>query len=264
MPLTLAHPAAAVPFRRVLGKYANLSGLVAGSLAPDFAYFLPFGVTRSESHSLVGLVWFSIPAGFAAWWLFHALLKCPLIFLAPDAAQCRLVVFANTRQSSKAEHLASVIISIAVGALTHVMWDAFTHARGPVVEFFAPLSTSIFNVGGHDVRVYKVLQHLSTALGITLLSFWSWDWLSRAPKSASRICFPRVGEKKGLIWTMVVLVSGMVGFARGFAALPHKLSLQAIRVVAGHALVSSLSAFALTLIALGLLWRVLESQTTDP
>jgi len=55
MPLTPAHAAAVVPLWRLLGSRAVLSALVIGSMTPDFAYFLPLGVRRAESHSLAGL-----------------------------------------------------------------------------------------------------------------------------------------------------------------------------------------------------------------
>ena len=38
MPLTIAHPAAVIPFARVRRGWAVPSALVIGSVAPDFAY----------------------------------------------------------------------------------------------------------------------------------------------------------------------------------------------------------------------------------
>lgn len=52
MPFTLAHPAAAVPLRRRLGRYGTLSLLLIGSMARDLAYFLPVGVSRAQSPAL--------------------------------------------------------------------------------------------------------------------------------------------------------------------------------------------------------------------
>jgi hypothetical protein len=51
VPFTLAHPAAAVPLLRPLGRRGLLSALVIGSMAPDLWYFVPFDVTRADSHS---------------------------------------------------------------------------------------------------------------------------------------------------------------------------------------------------------------------
>ena len=76
MAFTPAHAAAAVPLHRLLGSRAVLSALVIGSMTPDFAYFLPLGVRRAQSHSLVGrhpnlpvpgashLLWGTIIGGF--------------------------------------------------------------------------------------------------------------------------------------------------------------------------------------------------------
>ena len=39
MPWTFAHPAAVLPFRRIVGRQLPLLGLVVGSMAPDMGYF---------------------------------------------------------------------------------------------------------------------------------------------------------------------------------------------------------------------------------
>jgi len=55
-----------------------------------------------------------------------------------------------------------VLISLLVGALTHVAWDALTHS--------------------HDAGWrHNWLQHLSTAGGSLVLGWWIWRKLRRAP-----------------------------------------------------------------------------------
>jgi len=46
-------------------------------VVPDLWYFVPFA-DRADSHSLAALFWFCLPAGLAAYALFHLLLKQPL------------------------------------------------------------------------------------------------------------------------------------------------------------------------------------------
>src|SRR2546422_563636 len=83
MPFTLAHPAAVIPLRRVLGRASVLSALIIGSLSPDVIYFIPLGIGRATSHSLAGLFWFCIPVGFVGYLLFHALLRPIGYYLLP-------------------------------------------------------------------------------------------------------------------------------------------------------------------------------------
>jgi hypothetical protein len=66
MPFTLAHAAATVPLLRLLGSRGVFSALVIGSMAPDFAYFLPLGVRRGQSHGLAAraLLWVVVAGAF--------------------------------------------------------------------------------------------------------------------------------------------------------------------------------------------------------
>lgn len=76
MPLTFAHPAAALPLLRPLGRYGSLSALVIGSIAPDLAFIVPIGASREQTHGLAALLTFSLPAGLLAYVLFHVLFLC--------------------------------------------------------------------------------------------------------------------------------------------------------------------------------------------
>ena len=121
MPYPFAHPAAVLPLARPLGRFAVPSALAIGSMAPDFWYFVPL-LERDESHSLVGLAWFCLPAGLLAYALFHLLLKQPLIALLSPRLGC------FTPAGLPQVPWRAVIVSLMVGALTHLVWDALTHS----------------------------------------------------------------------------------------------------------------------------------------
>ena len=175
MPFTFAHPAASVPILRPLGRYGVLSALVIGGLAPDLAYFLPFKIARAETHSLLGLFWFCLPASLLSYVLFHNFLKEPLLELLPAFASRRLGTY-NRHILSPTRWLA-VIISLLCGAITHVVWDAFTHEGAQAVIAFPILQAHLFSVGSYPVYVFKLLQHMSTCIGLFLVLWWSWRWL---------------------------------------------------------------------------------------
>src|SRR5262245_46796273 len=136
MPFTFAHPAAAVPLRGVLGRYGVLSALVIGSLTPDFPYFLPLDIPREVSHSLPALAWFCLPMGLLVYVLFHVFLKGPLLALLPPATLCRLGPYTSRFQSLPQASWTAVIVSLLCGAVTHLLWDAFTHNNAPAVRAF--------------------------------------------------------------------------------------------------------------------------------
>ena len=159
MPYPFAHPAAVLPLVRPMGRFAAPSALVVGSIVPDLWYLVPF-VDRDQSHSVAGLFWFCLPVGVASYVLFHLVLKQPLIALLSS----RLAGF-TTPALPRAPWYA-VLVSVLVGAVTHVAWDDLTHwAQYP--------------------RTYNLPQHISTALGSAILAWWVWRKLRRAPRRTS-------------------------------------------------------------------------------
>ena len=62
MPFTISHVAAVLPFSRYLKQRQLLSAAIVGSMAPDFGIFLPLHLPRSETHSMLALVAFILPA----------------------------------------------------------------------------------------------------------------------------------------------------------------------------------------------------------
>jgi membrane-bound metal-dependent hydrolase YbcI (DUF457 family) len=176
VPFTFAHPAAAVPLLRPLARFGALSALVIGSVVPDFCYFLPFRVSRTWTHSIPKLFLFCIPAGLVAYWLFHHLLARPVVDLFPASWRSRLrpVVDAHVQPAWTA-----VVVSLLVGAATHIAWDAFTHAGAPLVRVSRALRFHLVTLSGYPLSVHTVLQHLSTALGFAVIAYWIWRWYRR-------------------------------------------------------------------------------------
>src|ERR1043166_4543968 len=92
MPMTFAHPVAVLPLAK---RGLVFSALVIGSMSPDFEYFLRLHTRENFGHTLPGLFLFSVPAGFVVLWIYHALLKMPLLSLLPESHQRRLLPLAQ-------------------------------------------------------------------------------------------------------------------------------------------------------------------------
>lgn len=180
MPLTLAHPAAAVPFRK-LGL--PLSALVVGSMSPDFAKIFTLRPSVSFGHSLDGILWFCLPSGLLVLSLFHFLLKRPLIELLPAQFASRLAPFFDNTRWRDVRNLPRVCAALALGSFTHLAWDSFTHQDGWSAHHIPFLQQTFFEWKGHGVKGYKIGQHGSTVIGMTLLTVWAVGWLYRAPAS---------------------------------------------------------------------------------
>jgi hypothetical protein len=184
MPWTFAHIAAAVPFRRWSPRYFSIFGLAVGCVTPDLGYYLGLHALADFAHSLPGLA-VSLPTGLLlaalAWSLCDLLLEpLPQPHRGALRQACAGVAADFTRR-----RLLVLGASIALGALTHMAWDSFTHATGPPVEASDLLRRALFQAGGTGVPTYSVLQHLSTLFGIAVLAIVYRNWLRGLAPSAA-------------------------------------------------------------------------------
>jgi hypothetical protein len=257
VPFTLAHPAAAVPLRRVFGRWGVLSALVIGSLTPDAVYFLPVRVSQPASHSVAGVFWFCLPVGLLAYAIFHLLVKVPAVALLPGAVQRRL---SPVRPGLPRVPVLGVVLSLVAGALTHVAWDAFTHAETLPVKLLPSLRVHLFTISDFDVAVWKLLQHASTVVGAALLSWWTWTTL----RERSEIAQPAVpvlapATKVGVVM-LLVLVATAVVVAGVVQTPPSAWTLGALRLPVRRAVVAAIQAFGAASLALAVCWRALATR----
>ena len=56
MPFTFSHPAIILPLKKLPKKYISMTGLIVGSIAPDFEYFLR--MKSKYSHTMSGILWY--------------------------------------------------------------------------------------------------------------------------------------------------------------------------------------------------------------
>lgn len=137
LPFTLSHAAAVLPAVRGDGSGRGRlvpAVLVAGSFAPDLTYYaasvVPGAMEFGDfTHSFTGVLTFDV---LVAWTLVGVwlVLREPLVALLPRARQGRLAVLlrcGTTRREPTPARALWWYVSAVVGALTHVVWDAFTH-----------------------------------------------------------------------------------------------------------------------------------------
>lgn len=171
MPFTLAHPGAVVFMKN---KYLNLSGLVLGSMAPDFMYFILFSPSSNFGHTILGMVILNIPLCFFLNFIYEKYIKQAFILNLPRGLSKKYSFLIDHRNT--VSHIREAFIftySSVVGMMTHVFWDSFTHNTGYFVAKLSYLRLSI-DFWNYKIYVYKICQHGSTLLGfITILIFLS-------------------------------------------------------------------------------------------
>lgn len=218
MPFTLAHPLAVIPLART--KLA-LSALVIGSMSPDFEYFIRARQDSHSAHSILGLIVFCLPTSLLMLWLWHGLLKRPLVELLPDRHQGLLHPYLDRFTWRSMKQFALHCVAALIGAATHVVWDSFTHPWGWPVQAMSWMQAAVIPIPiGPEIAPYKALQYGSSLGGTGLLAVIYWRW-SRTRCLSGNEPGPRFSQPKRL-WICLILVTGAVapGVIVGARAYP--------------------------------------------
>jgi len=171
MPFTFSHPAIVLPLTYLPRKWFSLTGLVIGSLTPDFEYFLRMKVQSNYSHTLSGIFWFDLPLGILLAFIFHNIVRNNLFNNLPILLKARLFTFRQFNWNKYFQrNWLVVIVSIIIGAASHLFWDSFTHENAYFVQAIPTLTNTIDLFGKH-VPVFKILQHSSTVIGGLVIVF---------------------------------------------------------------------------------------------
>ena len=174
MPFTVSHAAAVLPLHRLSKHKLPLTALMVGSMAPDFGYFFSYEASRPLTHSFAGLFIFDLPIGFFVWLFYVAVLEKATITLLSDRWHTR---FAHT-DAITPSLLARAAVAILLGALTHLLWDSFTHRGTFATDAFPALLGPTPGIGW--MPWYHFLHGLSSVVGLAMLAVWA-QHLHRQP-----------------------------------------------------------------------------------
>lgn len=202
MPFTLCHPAVVLPLHGAARRRTQLSALVIGSMAPDFVYFFSLGVSGAFTHSVAGVFLYCVPAGLGAYLVYHLLLRDAFIAWAPTGIAARMVPTARWLPRDAVDAV-PIVLSLLLGAASHIAWDAFTHANTVVVRHVDLLRAPLA-LGGHVFPLYKVLQHLSSAVGCLVIAAYVVRWWTRTPSCQPLQDRPGPGQRLSVL----LLVAG--------------------------------------------------------
>lgn len=166
MPFTFAHPAIILPLYRFRHCF-SLTGLIIGSMAPDFEYFLRMRIINHYGHHFSGLFFFNIPTSIFVAFIFHHIIRNRLIDNLPNFLYQRLAIYKSFNWADYfRQHYLIILSSVLIGNLSHVIWDAFTHPSGFFVDQFTWLRTELCISSSFTIPLYKILQHGSSLIGI--------------------------------------------------------------------------------------------------
>lgn len=241
MPFTFAHPAITLPIIRLLGKRVSTTALVIGSLTPDFEYFIRFQIKSIYSHTILGVFLFCVPVGLALTFIFHTIIKRQLICNLPFFLQRKMKVLYDLNWNTYfKENTVTVLISLVIGAFTHLFWDAFTHHNG----YFATKMDILYHVislAGHDIYLYKILQHVSTLIGMLVIFI---TFFIQPNQSLKKESIPNY-------WIAILFFASSILFIR------FQFNLEIHQY--GNVIVSAISSFIIAIIIVSLFFKSIES-----
>lgn len=216
-----------------------MTGLIIGSIAPDFEKFIRMSAYDSFSHTWRSIFYFNLPLSLVLAFLFHIIVRDVMIDHLPVYFKKRLIIFRNFDWVSYfRNHYVIIILSIIVGTVSHIAWDAFTHIDGRLVRWL-PFLKAYLSVGEFRMKVFNFLQLSTSVLGL-LVVLYAYFLLPVLPVKSERV---GAGDKLRY-WTAFTLVACAIAI---------------LRYVFGHHL-SYLTNFIVVSISAGMLSLVITSS----
>jgi hypothetical protein len=263
MPFTISHAAIVLPFSRLLARRRLLSAVVIGAMVPDFGLFFPWRVYRFETHTAPGLLSFCLPVGLITYWVFQYLVKTPLMEVLPDGAAARWRRYSSPAEISSVRQWLLAAAGVLAGAVTHLVWDAFTHEGARGVRMIPWLEDPVVEIGNHHMGGVHLLQNGSSLVGLAIVLGFVWYGFrggAKPPLGASQPPAARAlrpAERRA--WVLAYVLAGIalsaawLLWAHAGEPVPHARLVSATGVAVA---VLRGSAVALLGVSLGLGWRL--------
>ncbi len=198
MPFTASHPAIILPLlkRRIF----SVSGLLMGSMVPDFEFFIRLEAHVIHGHSFWAMFWYNLPIALICISLCHLVVRNQLILNLPSYFRSKFQPFLHFDWISYCkQNFLKVIYSILIGNISHLLWDSFTHFDGLAVSNIPLLNTELWHI-----PLYHILQYVFSFLGAIAI----FRFISKMPSYKLR---GQLSIKNMLgYWLIVLLVTVFV------------------------------------------------------
>jgi hypothetical protein len=208
VPFTLSHAVVALPFLR---SRLPAAGIAAGAVAPDLPLYVPVGVTYGTTHEAWAAPTVDVLLALVLLLLWTVVLRPALAAVLPPAVAERTP--AGWDRPTVPRPTPALLGAIALGALTHVVWDAFTHPGRWGTVLLPGLDRTVAGV-----PLASWGQYAGSVLGLLLLAAWGWRRLARQERRPRSVVLPTAARRAVAAIAVVALLTGagLTGFgARG-------------------------------------------------
>lgn len=211
MPFTPAHIAAVLPVTAKPRRWVVPAAWVVGSVVPDLVWFLFSTDAYNTAHSLRGVVTLDLVVGgvlVAVW-------RCVLLAPVRDVLPAPLGERIPGRVGVRPSEWPLVVLGVAAGALTHVVWDSFTHPGRWGTTHIAPLRDDFGGMAG-----YRWAQYASGVVGLAIVAAFVLRRYRAQPvlQVLDRRVSPRL---RTIIVAAVVIVPLVTAVIAGLLTLPE-------------------------------------------
>lgn len=169
MPFTLAHPIAIAPIWYAYRRHLDLASLCIGAMMPDLDLFIP--LIPEGGHRLWGVFTIDLPCAILFLLIIRWVIAKPFIALLPP-------YLGSCLPQPRMPPIPAAIVSIVIGSLTHIIWDAFTHHGGWFV-----IRYDFLRVSTGRWPLYELLQHGCGIGGLIAMALWiAWGFGQAQPQ----------------------------------------------------------------------------------
>jgi Domain of unknown function (DUF4184) len=214
MPFTLAHPAAVLPLKRFCPRHLSFSALVVGSMVPDVGYLFSRFKVDEFAHTFVGSFGFSLPVGMLMLGAFYGFRR-RIVALLPDAQRRIFMPLCLQPLPS----VMVMVVSVLMGAWTHLFWDSFTHRHGWLVNHLPVLQLQIMQWGYHRVLLCDVIECACSFGGVVVVGFAYEKWVQTANQGLPRASFQRNMRNALFIGLLFLPIEALHQMSRAFVGL---------------------------------------------
>ena len=249
MPWTFAHPAAVLPLRSLCPRWLSLPALTLGAMAPDMPYYVGMHAAWSAfCHTAQGILIACLPVCLL---LLALLLRFarPLTVLLPE--RHRALVRGQLQPPPHPAWVAAVVVvlSVLLGAATHVLWDSFTHQGRWGAELLPELDEPLLDAMDRQFHLTHLLQHLSTAFGVVVLAIA----YRRALRAKPAVTQPAHDRRRIRLLLACLAAAVIVGAASAYVLTPTTLPAYASHLLV-RTVVWSTSCFAALFVVSSAVW----------
>lgn len=248
MPFTFSHPAIILPLKQVKPRWFSLTGLAAGSMAPDFEYFFKVHGTSTISETFIGIFVFNLPVAIGISLLFHEVVRDPLIRHLPRPFDRRFSGFLNFNFLKYVkQHPWIFILSCLIGVLSHLALDFLTSPDQLLSSFHKLQQASHYPETENlqaalGQKAFLLVERSFSFIGLILIGYL----LLRINKSDPAFRSTRSKEKRK--YFISCLSFFIIGILAAEELLPYAFSL-------GQFIIEGISAGLLSLLITSLIFR---------